>query len=158
MTHPPPARLLSPQCQPQAVVFDPENADDGAKQAEEECPTKAINLNAQPTEDTVKVSDIVIATGYHEMQPVNVDEYNYGKHPNIITQLELAKIIDPNGESGGALVKPSDGKPAKRVLVRGRTRLAAQLRLAPGLVLHGEDGAYTPAAEAVLRDGTALEL
>lgn len=110
-------RLLSPQCQPQAVVYDPAKEDDGAKQAEEECPTKAINLSAQPTEETVQVSDIVIATGYHEMQPINVDEYNYGKHPNIITQLELAKIIDPNGESGGALVKPSDGKSAKRVMM-----------------------------------------
>jgi len=110
-------RLLSPQCQPQAVVYDPTKEDDGAKQAEEECPTKAINLGAQPTEETVLVSDIIIATGYHEMQPVNVDEYNYGKYPNIITQLELAKIIDPNGESGGALVKPSDGKPAKRVMM-----------------------------------------
>ena len=110
-------RLLSPQCQPQAVIFDLTKEDAGAKQAEEECPTKAINLDAQPTEETIQVSDIVIATGYHEMQPINVDEYNYGKHPNIITQLELAKIIDPNGESGGAPVRPSDGKPAKRVMM-----------------------------------------
>jgi tRNA1(Val) A37 N6-methylase TrmN6 len=28
----------------------------------------------------------------------------------------------------------------------------------PGLVLHEEDGRYTPAAEAVLRDGKALDL
>ncbi len=109
--------LLSPQCQPQAVMYDPEKADDGTKKAEEECPTKAINLSAQPTEETVQVSDIVLATGYHELQPVNMDEYYYGKHPNIITQLELAKIIDPNGQSGGALVRPSDGKPAKRVMM-----------------------------------------
>jgi len=110
-------RLISPQCQPQAVVYNPEREDDGARQAEEDCPTKAINLDAQPTEETVQISDIIIATGYHEMQPVNVDEYSYGKHPNIITQLELAKIIDPNGESSGALVKPSDGKPAKQVMM-----------------------------------------
>ena len=110
-------RLISPQCQPQAVVYDPAKADEGAKLAEEECPTRAINLSAQPTEETVQVSDIVIATGYHEMQPVNVDEYSYGKHPNIITQLELAMIIDPNGASGGKLTKPSDGKPAKRVMM-----------------------------------------
>ncbi len=109
--------LLSPQCQPQAVMYDPTNADDGAKQAEDECPTKAINLSAQPTEETVQVSDIIIATGYHELQPVNVAEYYYGKHPNIITQLELAKIIDPNGDSSGVLLRPSDGKPAKRVMM-----------------------------------------
>ena len=109
--------LLSPQCQPQAVFYDPTKKDDGAKLASEECPTKAINLDAQSTEDSVTVSDIVIATGYQEMQPTNVDEYSYGKHPNIVTQLELAKILDPLGESGGSLVKPSDGKPAKRVLM-----------------------------------------
>ena len=109
--------LISPQCQPQAVVYNPSIRDDGIKQAEEECPTKAINLSAQPTEETVKVSDIIIATGYHEMQPVNMDEYSYGKQPNVITQLELAKIIDPNNESGGVPVKPSDGKPVKRVMM-----------------------------------------
>jgi heterodisulfide reductase subunit A-like polyferredoxin len=109
--------LLSPQCQPQAVVFDSRIEDSGVKQAEEECPTKAINLSAQPTEETAKVSDIIIATGYHEMKPINMSEYNYGKHPNIITQLELAKLIDPNGEYGGVPVRPSDGKPVKRVLM-----------------------------------------
>jgi len=109
--------LLSPQCQPQAVFYDPTKKDDGAKMASEECPTKAIDLDAQSAEDSVTVSDIVIATGYQEMQPTNVDEYSYGKHPNIVTQLELAKILDPLGESGGSLVKPSDGKPAKRVLM-----------------------------------------
>ncbi|MHA1577369.1 MAG: FAD-dependent oxidoreductase [Candidatus Thorarchaeota archaeon] len=109
--------LLSPQCQPQSVVYDPSQDDDGAKKAQEECPTKAIDLNAEETTETVKISDIVIATGYHEMQPVNVDEYGYGTHPDIITQLELAKILDPNGETGGKLVKPSDGSPAKRVMM-----------------------------------------
>ncbi|MFW9925901.1 MAG: FAD-dependent oxidoreductase [Candidatus Thorarchaeota archaeon] len=110
-------QFLSPQCQPQAVVYDPTKEDDKSKLAEEECPTKAIDLSAQPTEETVKVSDIVIATGYHELRPSNIEEYNYGKHPNIVTQLELAKILDPLGESGGVLVKPSDGKPAKRVMM-----------------------------------------
>ncbi|TFF96912.1 CoB--CoM heterodisulfide reductase iron-sulfur subunit A family protein [Candidatus Thorarchaeota archaeon] len=110
-------RLLSPQCQPQAVVYDPLRADDGAKKAESECPTKAINLAAKETTKSINVSDIVVATGFHEMQPVNVDEYGYGTHPNIITQLELAKILDPNGPSGGALVRPSDGTPAKNVMM-----------------------------------------
>ena len=48
------------------------------------------------------------------------------------------------------------GKAAKRVLVRGRKGVAAPLRILPGLVLHGEDGAYTFEADAVLRDGGPL--
>ncbi len=110
-------RLLSPQCQPQAVVFDPNNADDGTKKAAEDCPTKAINLDASPSEKTINVSDIVVATGYHEMQPIAIDEYGYGRIPNVITQLELAKILDPNGATSGALVRPSDGAQVKNLMM-----------------------------------------
>lgn len=109
--------LVSPQCQPQAVKFDPELKDEGTAVAAEQCPTKAINLDASSTNLKVNVSDIIIATGYHEMQPVNMEEFGYGTHPNIITQLELARILDPLGASGGALLKPSDGKPAKHVMM-----------------------------------------
>jgi len=109
--------LVSPQCQPQAVIYDPKIEDEGTAVAAEDCPTKAINLEAKGTKKTINVSDIVIATGYHEMKPVNVDEYGYGTHPNIITQLELAQILDPLGETKGALLKPSDGKPAKHVMM-----------------------------------------
>lgn len=44
-------------------------------------------------------------------------------------------------------------KPAKRVLVRARKGVAAPLRLAAGMVLHEDDGAYTAEADAVLRGG-----
>ena len=44
-----------------------------------------------------------------------------------------------------------NGKPARRVLVRGRKGVSAPLRLLPGLVLHGPGGGYTDAAEEVLR-------
>ena len=110
-------QLVSPQCQPQAVIYNPEKADDGAKKAEEECPTRAINLGATQTEENITVSDIVIATGYHEMKPSIMDEYGYGKLPNVITQLELAQMLDPNGESAGALIRPSDGAQVKNVMM-----------------------------------------
>lgn len=49
------------------------------------------------------------------------------------------------------------GRDAGRVLVRAVRGGRAPLRLAAGMVLHGEDGGYTAQAEAVLR-GAALEL
>ncbi len=109
--------LISPQCQPQSVTYDPQLADEGTKKAEEECPTKAINLSAEASVEKISVSDIVIATGFHEMKPVNVDEYGYGTHPNIITQLELAQLIDPIGKNEGVLKRPSDDKIVKSVLM-----------------------------------------
>ena len=109
--------LTSPQVQPQVVTYNPDNADEGVKQAVEECPTKAINIDASPSEETIKISDIIVATGYHEMKPVNVEEYKYGKIPDVITQLELAQMLDPNGATGGVLTRPSDGEPVKRVVM-----------------------------------------
>jgi len=65
------------------------------------------------------------------------------------------------GRAGGIVLFPlwpGEGKPAKRVLVRARKGAATPTRLAPGLVLHGADGKFTAAADAVLRDAAALEL
>ena len=52
---------------------------------------------------------------------------------------------------------PKPGRPAKLVLVRGVKHGRAPLRLLPGVVLHEGNGAFTPAAEAILRAGAPLE-
>jgi heterodisulfide reductase subunit A len=109
--------LTSPQCQPQAVTYDPKARDSGTEKAEKDCPTKAIDLNAQPRDETLAVSDVVVATGYHEMRPVSMEEYGYGRLPNVVTQLELAQLLDPNGPDGDRLLRPSDRAPVKRVLM-----------------------------------------
>jgi tRNA1(Val) A37 N6-methylase TrmN6 len=65
------------------------------------------------------------------------------------------------GKAGALVVFPlwpKAGAAAKRILVRARKGVAGPSRLAPGLVLHGPDGRYTEAAEAVLRDGAFLEI
>ncbi len=51
-----------------------------------------------------------------------------------------------------------DEYPARRILVQGRKGSRGPLVLAPGLVLHGQDGGYSAGAEAVLRHGEALIL
>ena len=66
-----------------------------------------------------------------------------------------------HGRAGEIVVFPlwpgPSVKPAKRVIVRARKKTGTPLRLAPGLVLHGGDGAFTAQADAVLR-GAALEI
>jgi tRNA1(Val) A37 N6-methylase TrmN6 len=72
-----------------------------------------------------------------------------------------ALLAQLNGRAGEIVLFPlwaGPGKPAKRVLVRARKDIAAPTRLAPGLVLHEEDGRYTREAEALLRDAAALDL
>ena len=51
-----------------------------------------------------------------------------------------------------------EGDPASRVLVQGIKNSRAPLRILRGLVLHNSDSAFTPEAEAILRDGKAYKL
>jgi tRNA1(Val) A37 N6-methylase TrmN6 len=51
---------------------------------------------------------------------------------------------------------PKAGVAAKRVILQARQGSRAPLVVAAGLVLHRDDGSYTPEADAVLRDGQGL--
>lgn len=51
---------------------------------------------------------------------------------------------------------PKPGLAAGRVIVLARKGARGPLELLPGLVLHRDDGGFTEAAEAVLRDASAL--
>lgn len=57
---------------------------------------------------------------------------------------------------------PHAGQPAKRILVQGRKGTSGVSRVLPGIALHsagdGQGQRYTPEAEAVLRDGGAINL
>jgi tRNA1(Val) A37 N6-methylase TrmN6 len=66
------------------------------------------------------------------------------------------------GKVGDLVIFPlwpgPDQQPAKRLLLQGRKGLRGPLRLARGLTLHGRDGGFSAAAEAILRHGQALDL
>jgi tRNA1(Val) A37 N6-methylase TrmN6 len=51
---------------------------------------------------------------------------------------------------------PRAGMAAKRVLIRARTGARSPAKILPGLVLHQDDGRFTEAAEAILRDAAPL--
>ncbi|MFP6756696.1 MAG: methyltransferase [Alphaproteobacteria bacterium] len=53
---------------------------------------------------------------------------------------------------------PKAGRAAKRVLVRARRNVSSPLSLKPGMVLHRDDGAYTAAAESVLRHAKTISM
>jgi tRNA1(Val) A37 N6-methylase TrmN6 len=73
--------------------------------------------------------------------------------------IRLLAALD--GRFGALVVRPlypRDGAPAHRVLVQGVKGSRAPPALLPGFVLHVAGDAFTPAAEAVLRDGAGLKM
>lgn len=51
---------------------------------------------------------------------------------------------------------PFSGIAAKRVIIRARKDSDEPAATLPGLILHGDDGRFTPGADEILRDGRAL--
>ena len=80
------------------------------------CPSKAINYEQKPEEDTVNVSSIILATGFDMFNPSAMGEYGYGRFKNVIQSMEFERIICASGPTGGNLVRPSDGKEPKTVV------------------------------------------
>jgi len=83
----------------------------------EVCPTNAIELNQKSKKVTLNVGAIIVATGFQEFDSSVIKEYHYGDYPDVITNLELARMIDGFGPTAGVIVRPSDRKPAKKIVM-----------------------------------------
>lgn len=70
----------------------------------------------------------------------------------------LAALAGRAGSVRIAPLWPARGRPAKRIIVSARKAAAGPLELTAGLVLHEANGHFTAQADAILRQGAALEL
>ena len=76
----------------------------------EVCPVQAIDFKEQPKAIELKVGAIIVATGFDEYNPVRKTEYGYGRYGNVITQFQLARLLDIDGPTRGKLLRPTDKK------------------------------------------------
>jgi heterodisulfide reductase subunit A len=81
------------------------------------CGADAISLNAAVTERTIDVGAIIIATGHRELDPSKKYEFGYKKYAEVVTQMELARILAINGPTQGRLEVPSTGLTPRRVVM-----------------------------------------
>lgn len=79
------------------------------------CPAGAIDYDQVDELITNKYGAIVVATGFDTKKLDNYGEYAYGKHPDVITSLELERLLNASGPTGGKILRPSDGQPPKHV-------------------------------------------
>ncbi len=109
------------QAVPSAYVVDIENClNDGPVLACEKCIEACdiegcIDFNMKDEVIDLEVGTIVIATGSTTFDAKRLEEYGYGKYPNVLTTLEFERLINAGGPSGGHLIRPSDLEPPKNV-------------------------------------------
>lgn len=74
------------------------------------CEPEAINFDDEPEYLKVKVGTIIVATGWDLYDPTPLKQYGYGKYPNVITGLQMERLLSSFGPVIGKPVRPSDLK------------------------------------------------
>jgi len=68
------------------------------------CPVNdCINLDAKDEEVEITVGNIIVATGFKTFDAKRADQYGYGKYPQVITSLELERLINAAGPTEGKI-------------------------------------------------------
>jgi heterodisulfide reductase subunit A len=94
------------------------------------CPTGAIDLDMAPAERQLTAGAVIAAPGYGSFPAGRQGEYGHGLYPNVLTSLQFERMVSYSGRAGGRLLRPSDGRPARRIAfvscVGSRDRAAGQ--------------------------------
>jgi len=98
-----------PQAVPRVMIIDKDNCIECGL-CEKVCQANAINEEQQPEEIELDVGAIVVATGFDMFNPSVIPQYGYKRFKNVITAMELERLLCASGPTGGHLVRPSDGK------------------------------------------------
>ena len=83
---------------------------------ERNCSAKAIKFDQQDEFIEQKYGAIVVATGFDTIKLDNFGEYGYNENPDVITSLELERLMNAAGPTGGVLLRPSDKQHPKKIV------------------------------------------
>ncbi len=80
------------------------------------CTAGAIDYNQKDQIIEEKYGAIVAATGFNPISVQPFDEYAYSRSKDVITSLELERLMNAAGPTAGQFVRPSDGKHPQRIV------------------------------------------
>ncbi len=69
-----------------------------------------VTISSNGNQETIKIGAIVMATGWKPYDATKLDYLGYGKSKNVVTNIEFEEIAKK-----GKILRPSDGKEAKKV-------------------------------------------
>ena len=113
-----PVYIPFPQATPQLVLIDPDTCIEFKsgkckKTCVEACgERKAIDFKQQEEIKEVEVGTIILATGFKTFDAARIPYYGYKHYPNVYTSLEVERLINASGPTGGEVILRDGKKPA----------------------------------------------
>ncbi len=112
-----PVYLPFPQAVPQKVVIDRDTCIEFKsgkckKTCIEACGERlAIDFKQKETFEEIEIGTIILATGFQTFAADRNPSCGYGQYPNIYTSLEVERLINASGPTGGEVVLRNGKKP-----------------------------------------------
>jgi len=80
------------------------------------CEAGAIDHEMQDEVLELEAGNIIVATGYQPFDPTPLQQYGYGRLPNVLTALELERLVSPAGPTSGEVLL-KDGRHPNEVAI-----------------------------------------
>lgn len=116
-----PIYIPFPQATPLKAVIDPNTClqltTGKCKQScAEVCSKNSINFDQVEEIKEIEVGTVILATGFKAFDPVRSPEYGYGKYDNVYTSVEVERLCNAAGPTGGNVVL-RDGTTPKSIAI-----------------------------------------
>jgi len=104
-----------PQAVPIVYTIDIEKCV-GCGSCDRVCEPAAISFLEKSEEIEVHAGSIIIATGFEVFEPTEFrKEYGYGKYENVLTAMQIERLLSSFGPTDGKVLRPSDYKKPKKI-------------------------------------------
>lgn len=106
-----------PQAVPRIPIIDSVNCayfkSGKCKACEKFCTVQAIDFKQTEQTVDIEVGAIILATGFKDFEPRRAPQYGYGRLDNVITSMELERLINSGGPTLGKVTLKDGRKPEK---------------------------------------------
>ncbi|MFX0170078.1 MAG: 4Fe-4S binding protein [Candidatus Hodarchaeota archaeon] len=79
------------------------------------CEAEAIDYEMKPEIVELEVGAIIVTTGFELFDAMKQLEYGYGKYPDVMSNLEMERMLSAAGPTEGKIIRPSTMKKPKHI-------------------------------------------
>jgi len=89
--------------------------EEGCQKCVEDCKKHAIDFSQTVEEETLHIGAIIAATGVRPYDPTGLYGYGDSRFPDVVTSMELERMMSPEGPTKGEVIRPSTGEAPRSV-------------------------------------------
>jgi quinone-modifying oxidoreductase, subunit QmoA len=119
MSEVPAIRLPHQDAWPRLFTLDREACPADCKACADACKYEAIDLDAEPTEETLEAGAVILATGWRPYDLENLNELGGDNLQDVVSNVNMERLAAPAGPTGGKVLRPStEGAPKSIAFVQ----------------------------------------